>query len=305
MTIKPAALKQGDLIGVMAPSRSVNKGELDAGIKILEQRGFQVYVHPQTYLKHKSSAGTEIQKAEALHALVQRTDIKAVFAATGGSHGLWLASEQVDYGLIRRNPKIFMGFSDNTALLNAFNARSGLTTFHGPVVKWIQTINNLDLTFEVLAGDKVVYPSDKMNVVKTGSATGPLIGGNLSMVNTLVGTKYFPKVDGAILFLEDTGEEIHNIDRMLWKLRAAGVFEKISGLVLGSFSKTKDSGTPYGFTFDEVLERNIHGLNIPVVTNAPFGHDDLLAAMPVGGMARLAVRRNSIVFGLDEPAVKI
>ncbi|MDB5491108.1 MAG: LD-carboxypeptidase family protein [Micavibrio sp.] len=305
MTIKPAALKKGDLIGVMAPSRTVNQGDLDAGIKLLEQRGFQVEVHPQTYFKHKSSAGTEAQKADALHELFQRTDIKAIFAATGGSHALWLASDAVDYGIIRRNPKIFMGFSDTTALLNAFNARSGLTTFHGPLVKYIQTLRNIDITFDVLAGDKVAYPTEQMNVVKTGLATGPLIGGNMAMVEYLNGTKFFPKPDGAILFLEDTGEEIHNIDRMLWKLRASGVLDKISGLVFGSFSKTKDSGSPYGLTLEDVIERNIHGLNIPIVTGAPFGHDDLLAAMPVGGIAKLAVRRSSIVFGLDEPAVKI
>lgn len=304
MTIKPAALKKGDLIGVMAPSRTVTKADLDAGIKLLEQRGFQVYVHPQTYLKNKSSAGTEQQKADALHELFQRPDIKAIFAATGGSHALWLASDAVDYGIIRRNPKIFMGFSDTTALLSAFNARSGLTTFHGPLVKYIQTIKNVDLTFDVLEGKKVAYPTGQMQVFKTGQATGPLIGGNLAMINALFGTRYMPKSEGAILFLEDTGEEAHHLDRMFWSLRERGMLDKISGLVLGQFSKLRDGGNPYGLTFEDILARNLDGLQIPVVTNAPFGHEDQLAAMPVGGIARLSVRRNTIVFGLDEPAVR-
>lgn len=305
MSIKPAALKKGDMIGVMAPSRAIHKSDLDAGVKLLEQRGFQVFVHPQTYSKHKSSAGTEQHKAGALHELFQRTDIKAIFAATGGSHALWLASDAVDYGIIRRNPKIFMGFSDTTALLNAFNARAGLTTFHGPLVKYIQTIKNLDLTFDVLAGDKVAYPTGDMQVFTTGLATGPLIGGNAALVEYLNGTKFFPKPDGAILFLEDTGEEVHNLDRMFWKLRHSGVLHKLSGIVLGQFTKLRDGNNPYGYTFEEILVRNLSGLKIPIVTNAPFGHEDQLAAMPVGGIAKLSVRRNSIVFGLDEPAVKI
>lgn len=306
MTIKPASLNTGDLIGVMAPSSVIDKGELDAGLKLLEQRGYEVYVHPQTYAIDASAAGTNDEKIIALHDLFGRSDVKAIFAANGGNHSLFLLNDKIDYSIIRRNPKIFMGFSDTTALLNAYNARASLTTFHGPLVKWMPTIKNIDLTFEMLGGEKITYPANTMNVVKTGLGTGPLIGGNLTILHFLMGTKFMPKLDGAILFIEDVGEEFSNLDRLFWKLRVCGVLEKISGLVIGQITKSKDTGRrPYGFTLEEIIEKHIGGLTIPIVSNAPFGHDDLLAALPIGGLAKLSVRRNTISFGLTEPAVRV
>jgi muramoyltetrapeptide carboxypeptidase len=307
MAIKPPALKDGDTIGVMAPSSIIDKGELDAGVKFLEQRGFQVFVHPQTYARNASSAGTEQEKADVLHELFKRSDIKAIFAANGGNHSKWLVSSGlVDYTMVRRNPKIFMGFSDTTGLLNAFQARSGLTTFHGPLVKWMPTIKNIDLTFDALAGNKVNYATDDLEIFRTGRATGPLIGGNIRMVCDMIGTPYMPKLEGAILFLEDVGEEFSHMDSHFWRLANSGALKKISGLVIGQITNSQDRGKrPYGFGLQDIFLRNFNHLTIPVITNAPFGHGDLLAAMPIGGLARLNVHRDRIVFALDEPAVRI
>lgn len=306
MTIQPPALKKGDLIAIMAPSSALEKGDLDQAIALLEQRGFEIFLHPQSYLKHKSAAGTHAQKLAALDDVWNHREVKAVFTAGGGNRALHLLDE-IDYSKIRRNPKILMGFSDVTALLNAFNARAAMTTFHGPVAKWLPRTENLDHLFDLLAGKKSVYPMDDADIIHTGSAHGPLIGGNLTILTHLLGTKYLPKMDGAILFLEDVGEETSNLDRLFLRLRRAGVLDKISGLVLGQFTDLKDSGKrPFGFSLEDIFREHTAGLKIPIVTNAPFGHVDRFYTMPIGCPARLSARRQGGVrLSLSEPAVKI
>ncbi len=306
MTIKPPALKKGDLIAIMAPSSALEKGDLDAGIKLLEQRGFEIFLHPQTYLQHKSSAGTHAQKLSALEDVWNHREVKAVFAAGGGNRSLHLL-DQIDYAKIRRSPKILMGFSDVTALLNAFNARASMTTFHGPVTKWLPRTKDLDHSFDVMAGKKVAYPMEKSEIIHTGIAHGPLVGGNLTVFSHLIGTKYMPKMDGAILFLEDVSEETSNLDRLFLRLRRTGVLEKISGLVLGQFTDLKDSGKrPFGFSLEEIFREHTEGLKIPIITNAPFGHVEQFYTMPVGCSARLSARRQGGVrLSLSEPAVKL
>ena len=305
MSIKPQALRKGDRIGIMSPSSVTKKKDLEPGLAILRERGFEVYVHPQTFSARRSSAGTEAEKTAALKDLLTDRDIRAIFAAGGGNHSLFLLPE-LDYALVRKNPKIVMGFSDNTALLNAFNARADLTTFHGPVVKWLPRTEDLDQCFALLAGKKTAYPMNEAEIMRKGAAEGRLIGGNLTLMNYLSGTKYMPKMDGAILFIEDINEEYSNIDRLFWRLRASGVLDKISGLVVGQLTNPKDTGKrPYGFTIAEIIERNIQGLNIPVIMNAPFGHVDRFYTMPVGSPAKLNTRGGRVTLSLSEPAVKI
>ncbi len=305
MSIKPPALKKGDRIGIFSPSSTVTRKDIEPGIAILRERGFDVYVHPQTFARHRSAAGTECEKSAALHDLFTDKSIKAIFAAGGGNHALWLLPEP-DYKIARKNPKIVMGFSDNTAILNAFNARADLTTFHGPVVKWLPRTEDPDHCFALLAGKKVIYPMNDAIVLHKGAAEGRLIGGNLTLVNYLAGTRYLPKMDGAILFVEDINEELSNLDRLFWRLRTIGILQKISGLVVGQITDPKDTGKrPYGFSVTEIIERNIAGLAIPVVMNAPFGHVDRFYTMPIGSPAKLNARGNKVSLALTEPAVSI
>ncbi len=307
MSIKPLALKKGDLIGIMSPSSTVVAPDLVAGIEILESRGFMVEVHPQTYMQNHSSAGTHADKINALHDLYGKKEIRALIASGGGNRALHLL-DQIDYGHIRRHPKIIMGFSDVTALLNAFNARAAMTTFHGPVLKWLSRTVDLDHNFDLLSGKKVSYPIDQAEIIHTGTAHGPLIGGNLTVFSHLIGTRYMPKIDGSILFLEDINEEISNLDRLFLRLRRTGVLDRISGLVLGQFTDPKDTGKkPFGFSLEEIFREHTQGLKIPIITNAPFGHTDMLYTMPVGCPARLSVRRqgHKLALALTEPAVKL
>ena len=302
--IRPPALNKGDTIGIIAPSSHIESDVLDAGVAALRDYGFKVFIHPQTLARDQQSAGTAVEKAAALHQVFLDPEIKAVIGAGGGNRAVHLL-DHIDFDLIRANPKIYMGFSDSTALLSAIAYKSGLTTFHGPMVKSLaKTLPPcLDYTFSLLSGKTQEYPLQKAETLTAGKADGPLYGGTLSVLCSLIGTPYMPDLTGAILFLEDINEELSRIDRMLWQLRQAAPFSKISGLVFGQFINPLDTGRPYGFSLTDILKEHTDKLEIPVVMNAPFGHGDLQYALPVGQNASLEAAPGVSTLKLPQAAV--
>ena len=300
--MKPRPLKKGDTIGVMAPSSYVEKGKVEKAKSFLENKGFGVFIHPQTEARHNQSAGTNSQKIEAFHDLIKNPDIIAIFAAGGGNRALHIL-DMVDYNLVKANPKIIMGFSDVTALLNAVNAKTGLTTFHGPVVTWIPELADMfDFNLGLLSGEIPEYPMEHSRILREGHAKGHLVGGNLSVFHLMPNTEFAPVTKGGILFLEDLREEINKIDRMLLQLRRTGVMAEIKGIICGNFRDLGDNGRPYGFTLDDLLLEHTQGYDIPIVMDAPFGHCKQLYAMPIGGLAELSASNNKVSLTLSEPA---
>ncbi len=305
--MKPRSLKLGDKIGVMAPSSRCDRAVVEKGADALQKLGYEVYLHPQTFAAHNQSAGTEAQKLKALNDLFRDKDVKAIVAARGGNRAGYLL-EKIDYDLVRRNPKIVMGFSDVTALLFALNKKAGLTTFHGPMMgsfgKGLDE-DQLRQCFNLLAGADNDLPLENARVVRKGRAEGRLVGGNLSLVSSLVGTPYMPALKGAILFLEDCSDEISRFDRMLLHLKNAGVFDKIAGLVVGDFTDIKDGGSkPFGFTLEDVVRAVTKDRDFPIVMDAPFGHGKRIYTHPVGAKAELtATVRQAPALRLLKPAV--
>jgi muramoyltetrapeptide carboxypeptidase len=283
----PPPLRPGDTIGIMAPSSRVAREDVLAGAKILEDRGYKIFIHPQTYETLHQSAGTNEQKSKALHDLARDPNIKAVFFATGGNRALHLL-DHLDYALIAGHPKIYMGFSDNTALLNAITAKTGIVTYHGPTVKRLSSHVQIDQTFALLEGRAKQITFDGATVFREGTTTGRVIGGNLSLFQYLIASNEILDPNNAILFLEDVGEELSRLDRDFCYLRRCGLLNKIGALVLGQFNDLKDTGTPFGFSWEDVIAEHTSGLNIPILLNAPFGHvKELQYAFPIGALARL------------------
>lgn len=298
------ALKKGDKIGVMAPSSYVEKKSALKGKACLESLGFEVFLHPQYEARFNQSAGTHEEKTEAIHDLYTDKSIKAIIAAGGGNRALHLL-DKINYGLIRENPKILMGFSDVTALLNAVHAKTGQVTFHGPVLTWIPPLkDHFGFTLDILSGGVPDYPMKQCRILREGRAEGPLAGGNLSLFHYMAGTEYTPVTDGAILFLEDLREEINKIDRMLLHMRRTGYFEKISGLICGGFTNLGDNGRPYGFTLEDLILEHTEGYDFPIIMDAPFGHGDQLYTFPVGGKAALKAEKNAVSLKLTESSVQ-
>ncbi len=301
--MKPPPLKPGDTIGVMAPSSVVEKADIEKSTAFLEGKGYKVFVHPQTYERENQSAGTHLQKTLALQGLWQRDDIQAIWAAGGGNRSLHII-DSINYDALKEKPKIFIGFSDVTSLLNTVYAHTGLTTFHGPVFKSLHKYKEFDHLNGLLTGQPADYPMDKVTILNEGEAQGPLVGGNLSVFQYLPQTLPDDFTDGAILFLEDCHEELSRFDRMFLHLKRLGIFEKITGLILGDFHKTQDSGTPFGFTLENIIREHTQDLNIPVIMNAPFGHGKTLYTFPIGTKAALKAQNNSISLELLDSAVQ-
>jgi len=306
---KPPALKKGDTIGIMAPSSRVDRDVVAKAVAKFEDLGFRVHVHPQTFARHGQSAGTGQQKAMALHDLYKDSRIKAIFTACGGN-GAGTMLEHLDFKLIARNPKILIGYSDVSALLNAIYEKSGTTTFHGPMLRKLSgdlKPAQLKQCFNLLGGRNADVKLSGSRVIRAGKAEGPLVGGNLSLVCSLLGTPWQPDFRGKILFLEDCADEASRIDRMLLQLRNAGVFAQVKGVVLGGFTDITDNGhRPYRKTVTQMIRECTEGFDIPVIVNAPFGHGRDLYTLPLGIPARLnATARKPGTLRLDGPAVSL
>lgn len=296
MSLTPKPLPDGGTIAIIAPS---SRGAIDqAGVALLEARGFKVLVHPQNHLADHQSAGSTAQRTAALMDVFSDPKVDAIMAARGGNRALHMLP-MFDFDVVRNNPKPFIAFSDGTALLNAFYAQTGLITYHGPTLSRVAKgePHEIDQMIASLQGSGAKLSWPQSNSVIGGKTKGPLMGGNLSVFTALLGTSYMPKTDGAILFLEDIGDQLSRYDRMLAQLRLAGVFDRIAGLIFGVMHAEGDSSvTPFGFELADIIEDHTKHLKIPVLIDAPFGHKGSLCTLPVGGMATLDADAKTLAF---------
>ena len=291
-----AVLKDNAHIGVMAPSSFVERDDIEKSKAVLEDHGYTVTIHDQTFARLNQSAGDVAHKIEALHALYADSSIDAIWAAGGGNRALYML-EELDYDIIDSNPKPLIGFSDVTALLNAIAAQTGQVGFHAQVFKHLHTFEGLDQTLAVLSGKETSMPLSDADIIQDGAAEGLLVGGNLSLFHYLAGTNDCPPLQDSILFLEDTGDEMNRFDRMFIHMQRMGVFDQIGALILGEFD-TQDTGRPFGFTLQDIALEALGDRDIPVVMNAPFGHGKKLYPLPVGAHANLDTAKGSLDFQL-------
>ncbi len=280
--LKPPRLQSGDLVGVIAPAGPVSPEEVEPGIRRLEDLGCRVVRGEHLYDSLIYTAGDDASRLEDLHAMFQRSEIAAVFCARGG-YGCLRLLPQIDTDLIRKHPKILTGYSDITCLLWGLHAATGLVCFHGPVVKGFEDgkgAEDLKRLFRWVC-DPAISPEIDLSptgrVLYEGRATGPVLGGNLSLVSHLLGTRFMPDLRGALLFLEDNEEPLYRIDRMITHLALGGVFDDLSGLLVGDFGKSNTSDAVL-----ELLAERVRPLGIPVITGIPVGHYGRNTPMPIG-----------------------
>jgi muramoyltetrapeptide carboxypeptidase len=299
--IKPKKLKQGDTIGIVAPSGWGIPELGDQAAANLKSFGFNVMMHPQANARHFVSAGTPEERVQALHDVFLNPEIDAVFALKGGLRAMQML-DGIDYDLIRKNPKIFIGYSDITFLLSAFNARAGLVTFHGLTLSRYGTDksrNDQETTLSFLQGklSNIFWPeTEQIETLRQGEAEGILYGGNFCLLTSLMalGNQYMPDLKGKILLIEDIGEEIRQIDRMFSILKISGALNDIKGLVIGHMTDIADTGDNYRFdcSVRDLILEHTEGLKIPVVFGAPFGHDTPNWPFPIGIKAKLTAPEN-------------
>jgi muramoyltetrapeptide carboxypeptidase len=297
--IKPTELIPGDTVALISSGSPVdNVLIIQQAAERLQALGLKVKYGKYLYAKNGYLAGTDQERAADVNAMFADPNVKAIFEIRGG-YGSSQILLYLNYKLIRQHPKIIMGYSDITALLLAIHAKTGLVTFHGPMpsqpwpqvtvnyVKAILFSNNAMIlkNFSVAkSSDDLIQTKNIIYTINGGIASGPLLGGNLTVLTSLIGTPYQPDYHGAILFVEDVGEDVYRIDRMLTQLKNSGVLNQISGFIFGQcIGCGYGAATSYGsLTLQQVINKHIKPLHIPSWTGAMFGHQPNMYVLPEG-----------------------
>lgn len=293
--ILAAPLKKGDTIGIIAPAGPVrNEGDFAAGLKILSEMGFNPR-YQSNILRHHDDylAGTDQERLAELHELWRDPEVKAILAVRGG-YGCLRLLPDLDFTLISQQPKMLIGFSDLTVLLLAIQQKTGIVTFHGPMLTTLprNDRDSQEAFFQLLTGRSAPDIKAKgLEILKGGQASGRLLPGNLTSLVHLLGTPWEPDWKNAILVLEDIGEAPYRIDRLLTHLWAAGRLEQIAGLILGDFAQCGEREAIWQRTLELLAHRPI-----PIWANFPCGHGSQNLILPVGIEAQLDSSAGRLVF---------
>lgn len=308
--LKPSALKAGDTVGLITPSTFVTDPErLATAERTIQYFGLKMKMGRNVRKRTGYVGGTIAERVSDLHDMFRDPEVKAVFTIRGG-YGSAQLLDNIDYGLIRRNPKIFLGYSDITAMHLAIHQKTGLVTFHGPVTlsrftgytqehfrKALFNTSPIGAVTNPPPSDPL-RPEHTLRAVRPGKARGRLIGGNLSLIASLMGTPYEIDTRGKILFIEDVDEQPYSIDRMLTQLRLAGKLRSAAGIVFGECAdcRQRDYKPSFDSTFSlgEVVDSILGELKIPVLSGLTIGHTDDQLTLPLGLMATLDADRGEL-----------
>ncbi len=298
----PKALAKGDLVGICAPAgASHDPKEVTDFVLLLQNLGYRVKTSGNLQTRFGYLSDTDEARAKAFMDLIHDAEVKAIFFTRGG-WGCARILPLLDFNAIQKNPKIILGFSDITAFLVAISHKTGLVTFHGPNgnASWgdfsLQSIENMIVkgaTETIVTTDLKLYPTAPV-CIRPGIASGELYGGNLSVLTGLLGTEYLPDWKGKILFLEEVREEPYRVDRMLTQWKLNGVFDELSGVVLGQFRKCIPEEPTWSFSLQEVFEYHFKDVNFPVFSGFLCGHILDKFTLPVGQTVEIDASKFSI-----------
>jgi muramoyltetrapeptide carboxypeptidase len=307
--VKPPPLRPGDIVGIVAPASNVNRTDLDKGCDGLRRAGYPPFYFDSILEQDMYFAGSVDRRARELENMFLREDIRAIVCARGG-YGANYLLESIDLKIIQSHPKIFIGYSDLTALLTYFSDAAGLVTFHGPMVAkdWAHG-DGVDMAswYAALSGTEAwELTSDAASGVvglADGYGEGILYGGCLSILVASLGTPYEIKTADKILFLEDVAEKPYKIDRMLMQLKLAGKLHDVRGIVFGEMRDCLQNQNQ-GYTLQEVVMRIVGDLGIPVASGLPSGHVTAgNITLPIGVRAALTVKDSKVSLRVLEAAV--
>ncbi len=299
--IRPPGLSRGSRIALVAPAGPLlDRDDLARAEGLCRALGYEPALGRNTGERHGYFAGTDDQRLADLNDAIRDPDLAAIWCIRGG-YGTTRILDRVDFDALGRRPKPLIGYSDITAVLNAATRHTGVVTFHAPMARAAMPPFSRRHFERVLAGHQpagrlerlpepagVLLPRENRIVtLRGGVAEGPLAGGNLTLLQCLLGTPHFPDLDGAILFLEDVGEDLYRVDRMLAHLRLAGALDRLAGLAVGRFTELKRATPDGALGYDEVLATYFLPLGIPAAYGFPIGHIDDQWTLPLGVRARL------------------
>ncbi|KAB2329937.1 LD-carboxypeptidase [Cytobacillus depressus] len=299
MLIKPYALKAGDTIGIIAPASPPNQENLQRSFSFLEELGLNVKLGKHVYDQYGYLAGKDNDRLDDLHMMFLDREVKAIICA-GGGYGTGRIASNIDYDLIRDNPKIFWGYSDITFLHTAIRQQAGLVTFHGPMLA--SDIGKEDAHplskqsyYQLFRPTKIQYTEElsPLETIIEGQASGEITGGNLSLIASTIGTPFEIDTKGKLLLIEDINEEPRSIDRMLNQLYTAGKLYDAAGLIIGDFNNCVPE-RELSLSLDEVIDHYVHLANKPAMKGFKIGHCSPHIAIPLGVHAEMNTAKKQL-----------
>ena len=310
--IRPKRLNKGDLIGLVTPGSSVSEEELAECISKLEGQGFRTTYNDTVLSEYGYFAGPDQERAEELMEMFAREDVDAIWCVRGG-YGSIRILDLLDYEVIRHNPKVLIGYSDITAILTAIYQKSGLVTYHGPVGTSDFNGFSRKSIRKVLMypGETYKFPYKREKetgenpefdryTISGGEAEGELIGGNVSVLDSIIGTRFEPDFENKLVYLEDVGEKTYRVDKMIFHLLSGTNLKQAAGIVMGIFSDCNVNEAP-SLSLRTALDDLLKPLGIPVSYGLSFGHIKRMVTIPTGIRAIMDADKNT--FRLLEPAV--
>jgi muramoyltetrapeptide carboxypeptidase len=297
MTIIPPYLVKGDTIGIVCPGGYMPKDKAETCIRVLAEWGFKVKAGSTLGSRFNYFSASDDQRLEDLQQMLDDHSINAILCGRGG-YGVGRIIDRISFKKFKKNPKWIIGYSDITVLHSHIFSRLKIASLHSPMAaafnddeyknEYIQSLRG------VLIGEKPKYVCEVSPYNNSGDATGKLVGGNLSLLAHLIGTRSDVDTEGKILFLEDVGEYIYNIDRMLYQLKRSGKFTKLAGLIIGGFTEVKDTVIPFGKDIYEVIYDIVKDYDYPVCFKFPVGHMRENYVLKVGAQYKLHVGKKMV-----------
>lgn len=288
--LNPNVLRAGDAVALVSPAGPVAEARVQAAVRELTSWGLRPRVYPHALDAEHFLAGSDANRVADINDALADPEIRAVLCNRGG-YGVQRILEHLDYDAVRRDPKLVVGFSDITALHAALWKRTGLVTVHGPVAAQLERGGEFASTLRhaLMSTEPMVVQADPaeptFSVRTSGAVEGTLLGGNLSMLSTCVGTPFMPDLEGAILLIEDVGELAYRVDRLLTHLRNCGILQRVGGIAIGQFSEPGHGNNPV--RPPDVLIERLADLGVPLLGGLPIGHGDRNLAVALGSRATL------------------
>jgi muramoyltetrapeptide carboxypeptidase len=300
--IKPKLLKKGDIIAIVAPASPLTKSKVSIAKNYLEKLGFYVIVGKSCYCNHGYLAGNDLIRAYDVNQMFLDDEVKAIICLRGG-YGTARILDLLDFESIKKHPKVFIGYSDITTLHIAFNRLCSMVTYHGPMA--VDISNGLDnFTKESFLsniqgntkGTKISNPIEKpIKCMSSGITSGEIIGGNLTLINSTLGTPYEIDTRNKILFIEEVGERPYKIDRLLTQLYYAGKLDDANGIIIGNFKNCEPLSDEASQRIEQVFNDIIKSLNKPTIYNVQSGHCKPMITIPFGLNVYMDAERCQII----------
>ena len=292
----PQALKQGDKIAIVASARKISSKELKKAIQIIEHKGYECVLGKSIDNSFNQFSATDEERAIDLQNMLDDSDIKAILFARGG-YGSVRVVDKIDFSAFEKKPKWLVGYSDITVFHSHINRNCGVRTLHAsmPINFADNSKEALDSLFYCIEGKQISYTLDSHKLNRIGLAIAEIIGGNLSVLYSLLGSVSFPDLKGKILFIEDLDEYLYHIDRMMIGFKRAGVFNDIAGIVVGGMTDMNDNAVPFGKTAEEIISDVCSDFNFPMVFGFPAGHFKDNKALILGKSYKLDVGEKVVI----------